>query len=81
MKQVSFAVEKVTDENTGQVLDCVVKTTREVDGTLALGDKETKEPWCSILDLDRLFEGCVKKWGPNWNLDKVLAAIESTEIE
>lgn len=76
---VEFRIEKITDEQTGQVLDAVVKVTTSAK----YGDEptETKETWCTILDLDRLFEGCVRRWGNNWNLDKVLTAISESEID
>lgn len=70
MSKVTFAVEKIEDEDTGQTLDAVVKTA--ADGT--------KDTWCTILDLDKLFGACVKKWEGNWNLDKVIAAIEDSDV-
>ncbi len=76
MNKVSFALENIIDEATGQNLQAVVKTTR-AEGA---NDQEEKETWCTILDLDRLFDTCVKQWGSNWNLDKVCSAIQHTDI-
>lgn len=79
MPKISFAVEKVTHETTGQELDAIVKTT-----TTEFVDRAPevqKETWTTIIDLDRLFDCCVKKWGSNWNLEKVMAAVSDSEIE
>lgn len=79
MPKISFAVEKVNHETTGQELDAIVKTTvTEVEGAATKIEKET---WTTIIDLDRLFDKCVKKWGSNWNLEKLMAAIDDSEIE
>lgn len=43
-------------------------------------DDGTKEAWGTIEDFDRLFDECVKKWGNNWDLNKVLIAIKESEI-
>lgn len=77
---ISFAVEEITDEKTGQKLNAIVKTvtSAQVPGEPPVA--EEKEVWCTILDLDRLFDKCVKKWGSNWNLEKVLAAIDDSEV-
>lgn len=73
--KISFAIEKLVSDQTGQVIDGVVKLITHEDGTV---DRET---WCTILDLDKLFDTCVTRWGKNWNLEKVCAAIAETEIE
>lgn len=65
----SFAVKKMRDDN-GQVLDSVVKT----------HDDGKEEVWCSIIDLDRLFDTCVARWGNNWDLEKVLTAIRGARF-
>lgn len=67
----SFTLEKVADEGTGTMVDTVIK--KHDDGT--------REEWCSVLDLDRLFDTCVSRWGKNWNLEKVLIAIRESEID
>lgn len=72
---VSFALEEIIDERTGQRLQAVVKT-ETFEGT----QTPVKETWCTILDLDRLFDACAQKWGANWNLDKVIEAIRGSEI-
>lgn len=79
--KISFAIENVTEENTGQELDAVVKTSKhieEFEGEVLPPD--IKETWCTILELDSLFNKCVKKWGSNWNLEKVMVAIDDSEI-
>jgi len=66
-----FEIKKITDEDTGAVLDSVVKV---VDG-------KEDEVWCSIADLNKLFESCVTRWGSNWDLNKVCVAIVESNID
>jgi hypothetical protein len=66
-----FEIKKVTDEDTGATLDCVVKV---VDG-------QEDDVWCSIADLNTLFQTCVSKWQGNWDLNKVCVAIQEANFE
>ncbi len=70
---VRFALEKIEDENTGQLIESIVQI-KEING------KTERDVWCSVLDLDRLFNTCVDRWGSNWNLEKVMTAIRDSEI-
>ena len=71
-QNLKFTLEKLPDENDRSVtLDTLVATFPD-------GKKET---WCTVKDLDLLFETCHERWGFNWNLEKVLATIEETDID
>jgi hypothetical protein len=73
--KVYFKVEKVADENTGQEIDSLVQY-KETEGK-----DPVKDVWCSVVDLDRLFNACVDRWDSNWNLEKVCVAIRESEID
>lgn len=75
MQKIYFKLEKIKDENTGQEIDSVVQYKEDEKGNIE------KDVLCSVLDLDRLFNTCVDRWGKNWNLEKVLIAIRESEIE
>lgn len=66
-----FVIKMVVDEETGSALDSVVKT---VDG-------KEDEIWCSISDLNKLFDTCTSRWGSNWDLNKVCIAIQEADFE
>lgn len=72
---ISFKLEKVPNENTGQEIDSVVQYKQDEKG----GAPE-RDVWCSVVDLDRLFTACVDRWGKNWNLEKLMIAIRESEI-
>ncbi len=44
-------------------------------------NNEVRDELCTTLDLDQLFDVCVKRWGNNWNLEKVMVAIKESEID
>lgn len=73
--KVYFKLEKVADENTGQEIDSVVQYKGED------GKPHDREVWCSVVDLDQLFNTCKDRWGDNWNLEKVKYAIRESEID
>lgn len=73
--KTEFVLKNVVHERTGQELLTLVKVTNMDDGRV-----HAEEPWCSILELDELFEACVAKWGSNWDLNKVKQAIEEAAI-
>lgn len=66
-----FEIQKVKHEETGAELDTVVK----------LDDDGKRDEWCTIQDLDTLFQTCVNKWGNNWDLNKVCTAIEECDFD
>lgn len=74
MVKVSFKLEKVQDPRTGTEVDTLIKYV-EVDGKGPEG-----EPWCNVMELDQLFSACASKWGSNWDLQKVIVAIQESEI-
>lgn len=71
MAKVTFALEKKPCDRTGQEVDTIVK---KVEG-------QPDEDWCSVVDLDQLFEACVARWGANWDLEKVKMAIRGSDID
>lgn len=68
---ITFTLEKKADENTGVMVDTLVK---KVTG-------KPDEDWCTVTDLDQLFDACVRRWGSNWNLEKVKMAIMDCGVE
>lgn len=40
-----------------------------------------KDDWGTVQDFDNLFDACVSRWGSNWNLEKVVAAIHESELD
>jgi len=72
--QMEFKLEKVPDDNTGQLLDSIVQYKTE-------GGQTVRDVWCSVMELDRLFSACVDRWGGNWNLEKVIIAIRESDID
>lgn len=65
-----FIIKPVLNEDTGALLESVVKVTPGQDD----------EVWCSIQDLDTLFSTCVDKWGGNWDLNKICVAIKEANF-
>lgn len=65
-----FEIKKIEDENTGSCNDCVVKI---VDG-------KPDEVWCSIAELHTLFTSSVTKWGDNWDINKIVTAINEANF-
>ncbi len=68
---ISFVLENRPHESTGVPMPTLVK-------------KEEGKPddeWCTVQDLDQLFEACVRRWGNNWNLEKIMVAITETQID
>lgn len=75
---VRFALEKV-DNSLGIPVDTVVKYT---DRPVSIGDTQVpeREEWCNVMELDRLFDACVAKWGSNWDLEKVITAVREADF-
>jgi hypothetical protein len=68
--KVVFTLEEIGDEDTGTTKLSLVKTT-----------EGNREVWCSVEDIDQLFNSCVKRWRNNWDLIKVCVAIEESGID
>jgi len=60
------------DQKTGTKTQSIV----ELDDSGAVVDV-----WCSIQDLDTLFNTCVDRWNKNWDLSKVCLAISECEFD
>ena len=75
MRKIRFALEKVEDESTGQPIDTLIKYTKEGDAP------ETSEPWGNVMEYNSLFDACVSRWGNNWDLNKVIAAINESTLD
>jgi hypothetical protein len=67
---IKFVVEDRPHPRTGTPLPTVVK---KEDGA-------PDDEWCTIQDLDELFEACVTRWGTNWDLNKVKMAVAEAEF-
>ncbi len=76
---VRFALEKETSPRTGALVDAVVKYSHP-NPTLGQ-EPEEREVWCSVEELDRLFEAASKRWGRNWDLEKVLIAVREADFD
>ena len=75
MRKTRFALEKIEDEQTGQTVDTLIKYTKDGDAP------ETSEAWGNVLEYNQLFDACVKRWGDNWDLNKVVAAVIECEFD
>lgn len=67
---ISFKLEKKQDK-AGQLVDTIVKYI----------DNKEDEEWCTIPDLDRLFDSCVSRWGSNWDLNKLVTCVNECEFD
>lgn len=77
METIYFKLEKVAD-STGTPVDTLVKYTQRHE----YGPTDPfKEPWCTVQELDKLFEACSQRWGSNWDLNKVITAIGECEFD
>ena len=72
MKKITFTLEPIADSN-GIEVPTLIKSTED-------GGKIDKEPWGNVQEFDRLFETCARKWGSDWDLEKVCVAITESEI-
>lgn len=66
----TFTLEKKED-SIGQTVDTLVC---HVEG-------KPDEDWCTVPELNQLFDVCVKRWGGNWDLEKVKLAILECEFD
>ena len=67
-----FELREMDDQKTGTKTQSIV----ELDDSGAVVDV-----WCSIQDLDTLFNTCVDRWNKNWDLSKVCLAISECEFD
>lgn len=67
---IEFKLETVTSPNTGASTQALVKY-----------DGSNREEWGTVDDFDQLFDCCVRRWGKNWDLEKVKTAITESEID
>lgn len=52
----------------------------DVDTLFQIDDQGKEEAWCNVLDIDILFDTCVRRWGENWDLNKVCVAVEEASF-
>lgn len=70
MSSVKFSLKKRQNERTGAIEDAVIKTVIDDKGLT------TEEQWCTISELDRLFDACSRRWADNgWDLEKLMVAV------
>lgn len=53
-----------------------------VDTVVCKIEGKEDDDWCSVDDLDRLFEACSKRWSRyGWDLNKLIAAINECDFD
>lgn len=65
-----YVIEKIANDETGVMEDCVVEH-----------DRGNKDILCTILELNKLFDACTDRWGREWDLNKVITAIRECEFD
>lgn len=75
MRKTRFALEKIEDEATGVPVDTLIKYVKEGDAP------EVAEPWGNVMEYNQLFDACSARWGTNWDLNKVIAAINESQLD
>lgn len=71
MPKVTYTLEKKEEPRSGVMIDTLVKT-REGQEPEALLD---------VLELEDLFDACVRRWGDNWDLNKLKTCIAECEFD
>jgi len=74
--KVFFKLEKRPD-STGQEIDTLVKYTQDNPDSVP----DSGEEWCSVQDLDRLFEVCTTRWPVGWDLEKLMTAVRECDFD
>jgi len=75
---VQFTLKKVPNERTGNPEDALIKETTD-DAT---GKVTESEQWCTVNELDRLFETCARRWPDNgWDLEKLMVAVNECDFD
>jgi len=73
---IKFELQKVENERTGALEDALIKITTDSTG------KSESEQWCTVNELDRLFEACSRKWATNgWDLEKLMVCVNECDFE
>lgn len=75
MKKIYFKLEEIPTAMTGIPVPTIVKYSGEE------GQPHDREEWCTVLEIDQLFDTCVRKWGANWDLNKVCTAIQEADFQ
>lgn len=57
------------------------KKTGSLGELIKTHDSGEREPWGTVEDFDQLFDACVKRWGKNWDLNKVCVSIRESNID
>lgn len=74
---VHFSLVKEADNRTGQKVDTLTRV--ETDDA---GNVMATEAWCTVPELDTLFQTASDRWGDgNWDLNKILVAIREAEFD
>lgn len=74
---VKFKLEKVENDRTGALEDALIKETTDASGVVL-----DSEQWCTVNELDRLFEACSRRWATNgWDLEKLMVAVNECDFE
>lgn len=77
MSKVKFTLEKKENERTGAEEDAIIKN--NIDDKGAVIDQEQ---WCTIPELDRLFDACSRRWKDNgWDLEKLMTCVNECEFD
>jgi len=53
----------------------------EVDTLVKVEDDGKEDLWCNVRELDVLFSTCVRRWGSNWDLEKVCTAVREADFD
>lgn len=73
---IEFKLEQEANPKTGSAQTALVKYADQEGGK-----DRSREVWCTVDDINYLFDTCARRWGTNWDLDKVCTAVRDTEIE
>jgi len=76
MTTTFFKLEKRPDAS-GRQVDTLVKCVGNPDSVLGAEEEE----WCTVNDLDRLFEACARRWPIGWDLEKLITAVRECEFD
>jgi hypothetical protein len=76
MANIKFVIEKRVNDRTGQEEDAIVKQVTDASGSV------TEDQWCTISELDRLFETCSRRWDEHgWDLEKLITCVTECEFD
>lgn len=66
-----FIIDKRPQGAARDMMDTVVQVT----------EGQPDDEWCTIQDLDQLFEACKQRWGSNWDLQKLKTCVAECEFD